>query len=75
MEGSNSTIKRKAEKVKKGKIEKKMKTEHEIPPRRLNEDLIEQMEFLGHKSKRSKFSSLDKLKDKYSEVSDIWTRT
>ena len=40
----------------------------------MNEDLIEQMDFARPKSRRSKFSSLDKLEDKYSEVGYIWRR-
>ena len=33
------------------------------------------MDFVGPKSRRSKFASLDKIEDKYIEVGDIRTRT
>lgn len=41
MESFGSTQKRKAKKVEKGKADKKQKEDDEVPPRKLNEDLIE----------------------------------
>ena len=68
MESSISIPKRKAEKEKKDKTKKKQRTKDEVPHKKLNEDLIEQMDFVGPKSRRSNFSSPDKLEGKYSEV-------
>ena len=46
-----------------------------MPPRKLNEDLIEQMAFVGPKSRSRKFVSPNKIEDKYSGIGDVWTRT
>ena len=55
MESSSSIGKREVEKEKKGKGEKKLRIEDEVPPRKLNEGLIEHMDFARPKSRRSKF--------------------
>ena len=76
VESFGSIQKRKVEKVKKAKANKNKKVDDEDSPQKLNEDLIEQMEFAGPKSKKGKFALLDKVEDMYNEVGDvqIWTR-
>ena len=75
MESSTYVQKKEVEKVKKEKVDKKKKSDDEVLPQKLNEGLIEQMEFVGPKSKRSNFSSQDKVEEKYSQVGDVWTQT
>lgn len=42
-----------------------------MPPRKLNEDLIELMAFVSPKSRRKKIASTDQIEDKYSEIGDL----
>ena len=63
MESSISTQKWEARKVKKGKEKKKKKLEDEVLPKKMNKNLIDQMDFSGPKLRRRKFSCLDKVED------------
>lgn len=62
---------RKIEKVKRSKEEKKQKMEDEVPPKKMNKDFIEQMDFVRPKSRRRMFPSPYKLEEKYNEVGDV----
>lgn len=75
MDTSSSTRKKRAVKSPESK-EKKTKTKDAPPVRRLNQDMIQQMQAPDLKSKRSKqhLPGRDQLEDKYKEVRDVWTK-